>query len=150
MAWRDFCLRRSALWDFEAQPQANVSQPIRALASDCNSNGDLNHMGFVVDQDADGRANPLLHPRTSSLMFRIVWRSPEAASQEEYCLTDRGGEEARFEPCRAGKLWALPYPRERPGLPPYTVFTDPAQLWTIPRPFSGVEAGGAAAAGAGR
>ena len=76
-------------------------------------------------------------------MFRIVWRNPDPASREAYCLTDHGAEPAAFEKCRAGaQRYALPYPREEEGAPPYSTFTEPSQLWTIPRPFAGVETDG--------
>lgn len=79
--------------------------------------------------------------RTQSIMFRIVWRSPDPASREAYCLTDHGSDAARFEKCRGGRQYALPYAREEDGEPPYAVWTDPTQLWTIPRPFLGAGAG---------
>ncbi|KIZ05822.1 hypothetical protein MNEG_2130 [Monoraphidium neglectum] len=135
-AWRDMCLRRSVTW-----PDEHWSGPqnIDALVADCNTHAGLNQISFQPDQDQSERPNLTLHPRTSSIMFRIVWRNPDPASREAFCLTDRGGEAARFEECREGRF-SLPYPRD--DEPPYEVFTDPAQLWTIPRPFAGVETSG--------
>ncbi|KAI8470600.1 MAG: hypothetical protein J3K34DRAFT_509417 [Monoraphidium minutum] len=143
-AWRDFCLRRAPPPPpvDPAAPGPPPPPPLGALVADCNRDPGLAQIGFSPDQDAEGTANPQLHPRTQSVMFRVVWRSPDPASREAHCLTDRRSEPAAFEPCRDGGRYELPHARDVEARPPYRTFTDPTQLWTIPRPFVGVETSG--------